>query len=91
MLLTFKTAPRQPTRLTLTFKFKADYLDAADNRAGMLVPGLIAEEVAEHYSIAADKGEDGVVENWNERFIIPGMLALIQDLHGRVVTLEGTP
>jgi hypothetical protein len=74
-----------------TFKFKADYLDAADNRAGMLVPGLIAEEVAEHYSIAADKGEDGVVENWNERFIIPGMLALIQDLHGRVVTLEGTP
>jgi hypothetical protein len=74
-----------------TFKFKADYLDAADNRAGMLVPGLIAEEVAEHYSIAADKSEDGVVENWNERFIIPGMLALIQDLHGRVVTLEGTP
>jgi hypothetical protein len=74
-----------------TFKFKADYLDAADNRAGMLVPGLIAEEVAEHYPIAADKGEDGVVENWNERFIIPGMLALIQDLHGRVVTLEGTP
>jgi hypothetical protein len=71
------------------FKFKADYLDAADNRAGMLVPGLIAEEVAEHYSIAADKGEDGVIENWNERFVIPGMLALIQDLHARVETLEG--
>jgi hypothetical protein len=30
-----------------------------------------------------------VVENWNERFVIPGMLALIQDLHGRVATLEG--
>jgi hypothetical protein len=71
------------------FKFKSDYLDPTDNRSGMLVPGLIAEEVAEHYSIAADKGEDGLVENWNERFIIPGMLALIQDLHARVETLEG--
>ena len=73
------------------FKFKSDYLDPTDNRAGMVVPGLIAEEVAEHYPIAADRGNDGVVENWNERFVIPGMLALIQDLHGRVVTLEGKP
>jgi hypothetical protein len=71
------------------FKFKSNYLDPTDNRSGMLVPGLIAEEVAEHYSIAADRGDDGLVENWNERFIIPGMLALIQDLHARVETLEG--
>ena len=71
------------------FKFKSDYLDATDNRSGMVVPGLIAEEVAEHYPIAADRGNDGVVENWNERFVIPGMLALIQDLHARVKTLEG--
>lgn len=71
------------------FKFKADYLDATDNRAGVLVPGLIAEEVAEHYPIAADKDESGLVENWNERLILPGMLALIQDLHARVATLEG--
>jgi hypothetical protein len=70
------------------FKFKSDYLDATDNRSGMLVPGLIAEEVAEHYPIAADRGNDGVVENWNERFVIPGMLALIQDLHARVESLE---
>jgi hypothetical protein len=71
------------------FKFKADYLDATDNRSGILVPGLIAEEVAEHYSIAADRGADGLVENWNERFVIPGMLALIQDLHARIKVLEG--
>jgi hypothetical protein len=71
------------------FKFKADYLDATDNRSGMVVPGLIAEEVAEHYPIAADRGNDGLVENWNERFVIPGMLALIQDLHARVESLEG--
>jgi hypothetical protein len=71
------------------FKFKSDYLDLTDNRSGMLVPGLIAEEVAEHYPIAADRGSDGLVENWNERFVIPGMLALIQDLNTRIKTLEG--
>jgi hypothetical protein len=71
------------------FKFKSDYLDATDNRSGVVVPGLIAEEVAEHYPIAADRGDDGLVENWNERFIIPGVLALIQDLHARVESLEG--
>jgi len=70
------------------FRFKSDYLDPTDNRAGMLVPGLVAEEVAEHYPIAADHS-GGLVENWNERFIIPGLLALIQDLHARVETLEG--
>jgi hypothetical protein len=69
------------------FKFKPDYLDPADDRAGVMVPGLIAEEVAEHYPIAADLN-DGVVENWNSRFLIPGMLGLIQDLHARVEKLE---
>ena len=71
------------------FKFKSDYLDATDNRSGILVPGLIAEEVAEHYPIAADRDADGLVENWNERFVIPGMLALIQDLSNRIIALEG--
>jgi len=70
------------------FRFKSDYLDPTDNRAGVLVPGLIAEEVAEHYPIAADHS-NGEVENWNERFVIPGMLALIQDLTTRVDALEG--
>jgi hypothetical protein len=72
------------------FKFKSDYLDATDNRSGMLVPGFIAEEVAEHYPIAADSDNEGVIENWNERFVIPGMLALIQDLNTRIKTLEGS-
>jgi hypothetical protein len=53
-----------------------------------MVPGLIAEEVAEYYPIAADSS-NGVVENWNERFVIPGMLALIQDLSNRIIALEG--
>jgi hypothetical protein len=86
-------ADLDPTKLLnlpiRAFKFKSDYLDETDNRSGMLVPGFIAEEVAEHYPVAADLGADGIVENWNERFVIPGMLALIQDLHARINTLEG--
>jgi hypothetical protein len=70
------------------FSYKPDYLDAADDRAGLMLPGFIAEEVAEIYPIAADK-VDGVIESWNDRFVVPGMLALIQDLHARVETLEG--
>jgi hypothetical protein len=70
------------------FTYKTDYLDSADDRAGLMLPGFIAEEVAAVYPIAADKVE-GVVESWNDRFVVPGMLALIQDLHARVTTLEG--
>jgi hypothetical protein len=54
------------------FSYKTDYLDAADDRAGLLMPGFIAEEVAEIYPIAADK-DKGVVESWNDRMIVPSM------------------
>jgi hypothetical protein len=70
------------------FKYKADYLDAADDRAGTLLPGFIAEEVATAYSVAADQVE-GVIESWNDRYVVPGLLALIQDLTARVDVLEG--
>jgi hypothetical protein len=70
------------------FTYKADYLDSADDRSGTPLPGFIAEEVAETYEIAADKN-DGVIESWNDRFVVPGILALVQDLHARVATLEG--
>lgn len=71
------------------FTFKPDYLDAADNRVGVAVPGFIAEEVDEHYPAAADYDAEGIPENWNERFIIPGMLALIQDLYKEIALLKG--
>jgi len=71
------------------FKYKADYLDSADDRSGSLLPGFIAEEVANIYSIAADQVE-GVIESWNDRYVVPGLLALIQDLYARVEILEGS-
>jgi hypothetical protein len=83
-------APQQLLTLPVrAFTFKPDYLDAADNRVGVAVPGFIAEEVSEHYPAAADYDVDGIPENWNERFIIPGMLALIQDLYKEIELLKG--
>ncbi len=70
------------------FRYKSDYLDSADDRSGSLIPGFIAEEVATAYSVAADQ-VDGVIESWNDRYIVPGLLALIQDLHTRIEILEG--
>jgi len=69
------------------FSYKTDYLDSADDRAGLMMPGFIAEEVADIYPIAADK-DKGIVESWNDRMIVPGMLALIQDLNTRIKILE---
>jgi hypothetical protein len=70
------------------FRYKADYLDSSDDRSGSLLPGFIAEEVASTYSVAADQVE-GVIESWNDRYVVPGLLALIQDLYARVEILEG--
>jgi hypothetical protein len=69
------------------FTYKDEYLDGADDRSGVALPGFIAEEVAEAYEVAADI-DNGQIESWNDRFVVPGMLALIQDLHARVETLE---
>lgn len=70
------------------FRYKSDYLDSTDDRSGSLLPGFIAEEVATAYSVAADQVE-GIIESWNDRYVVPGLLALIQDLYARVEILEG--
>jgi hypothetical protein len=70
------------------FTYKEGYLSANDDRVGVMLPGFIAEEVDAIYPVAADYGQDGP-HSWNERFIIPGLLALIQDLYKEVQTLKG--
>lgn len=70
------------------FTYREDYLSDTDSRFGALIPGFIAEEVDAVYPTAADY-EDGQVESWNDRMIVPGMLALIQDLYKEVQTLKG--
>jgi hypothetical protein len=70
------------------FTYKPEYLSEGDERAEIMVPGFITEEMDQIYPIAVDY-EKGVAHNWNEKFVIPGMLALIQDLYKEVETLKG--
>ena len=69
------------------FRFNKDYLPETDDRAEVLVPGFIAEEVDAIYPAAVDYS-NGQVETWNDRMLVPGLLALIQDLNTRVKELE---
>lgn len=70
-----------------SFVYKDDYISETDERYKQNIPGFIAEEVASIYPIAADSA-DGKVESWNERMIIPGLLALVQDLYKEVNDLK---
>lgn len=46
---------------------------------GQTLPGFIAEDVEVVYPAAVIHGLDGQVESWDERRIIPGLLALVQE------------
>lgn len=60
------------------FRFKEDYIDKDDERAGKDVIGFIAEDVDELYPIAV-RHEDGKAEMWESNYIIPAMMKLIQN------------
>ena len=60
-----------------SFTYKSGYLDENDARLNKPVPGFIAEEIQKFYPIAVDT-ENGQPETWNPKYIIPGMLSLIQ-------------
>ena len=60
------------------FKYNDDYLNENDQRYGIDCIGFIAEQVNAVYPIAADR-ETGKPRNWEMRYIIPPMLALIQE------------
>lgn len=69
------------------FKFKDEYINSNDIRYDKLVPGFIAEEVAEIYPIACEYDNDKP-EDWNVRFIVPAMLKLIQDQKKEIEALK---
>ncbi|MDO5139015.1 MAG: hypothetical protein Q4D71_11240, partial [Oscillospiraceae bacterium] len=64
------------------FIFNEDHPLQYHDMKGEKIPGLIAEDVAEIYPSATIHDPDtGEIESWDERRIIPGMLALIQEQH----------
>lgn len=69
----------------IQFKYKKDYFTNEDDiryRKNMI--GLIAEDVYDKYKIAADwhvESGEVLVDGWNEQYIIPALLKLIQNQH----------
>lgn len=78
-----KEADLNPEKLlelpVVQYKYNAGYLSEDDARYDKFIPGFIAEDVAKYYPIAADY-ENGIVNDWNFRMIVPSMLELIQKL-----------
>ena len=71
------------------FVFNEDHPLQYQDMKGKTLPGFIAEEVEEIYPAAViHDNETGEIENWDERRIIPGMLALIQEQQKRIEKLE---
>lgn len=71
------------------FRYNEGYVTPTDDRAEALIPGFIAEEVDAIYPIGCDYSENNGPESWNDRVLLPAMLALIQDQEKRITQLEG--
>lgn len=50
--------------------------------------GMIAEEVAKVYPAAAEYNEDGQVEMWNIKVIVPALLKIVQDQQKEIQSLK---
>lgn len=61
------------------FKYNDGYLASGDRFEGKPLPGFYAEDVYKAFPEGAMLNEDGKVEDWNYRTMVPAMLKLIQD------------
>ena len=62
------------------FKYKDGYLDASDKKNGIPIPGFYAEDMEQAFPDAV-RYENGKVEDWNYRTLIPAMEKQIQILY----------
>lgn len=79
----------------IKFKYKDGYLFPTDFLVDKEIPGFYAEDVEEVSPILCQYNEDGSVEDWNYRTMIPYMLKTTQiqqkridDLEARIAKLE---
>lgn len=70
------------------FIYNFDYLHPNDCRYGKTLPGFLVDELMYVYPIAIDYDENGNPMNWNERYLIPPMLYLIQEQHEQNLDLQ---
>ena len=69
------------------FKYNEENIPVNRNADDLYI-GLIAEEVAKTYPAAAEYNEDGQVEMWNIKVIVPAMLKIIQDQQKEINELK---
>lgn len=58
-------------------KYKEGYLVKGDENEGRYIPMFIAEDV-ERFFPEATRHQNGLVEDWNERIMIPAMFAMLK-------------
>ena len=81
--MTIKEAEKVLDIPVVLFKYKEGYLRYDDVLVGKAIPGFYAEDVEKYYPVAVQRNEDGTVEDWNYRMMIPAMMRLIQELYKR--------
>ena len=72
----------------IKFKYKDGYLFPTDFLVDKEIPGFYAEDVEEVNPILCQYNEDGSVEDWNYRTMIPYMLKTMQIQQKRIDNLQ---
>lgn len=70
------------------FEYNDDATLQYADMEGQALPGFIAEEVAAVYPSAVIRDQEGRIESWDERRILPGVLALVQEQKKKIDSLE---
>lgn len=68
-------------------KYKDGYLVEGDENEGRYIPMFIAEDVEEYFP-EATRHANGLVEDWNERIMIPAMFAMIKQQKSEIDLLR---
>lgn len=68
-------------------KYKEGYLVEGDENEGRYLPMFIAEDV-ERFFPEATRHQNGLVEDWNERIMIPAMFAMIKQQKAEIDMLN---
>lgn len=68
-------------------KYKKGYLVKGDENEGRYIPMFIAENV-EAFFPEATRHQNGLVEDWNERIMIPAMFAMIKSQKSEIDLLK---
>lgn len=72
----------------IQFVYNEGQLGHSSKRYGKELPGFIVEDLVEKYPIAVDIDEEDKPFQWNEQYLIPPMLALIQKQKKSIDSLE---